>query len=366
MWLVVQLAMPLCAAAQTVHGAARVSTVVDACVPIDHEQFHRVLAIELGTSIDYSPTAAQQPDGASVWIVCSEGAVQLQLEDSLTRKSMQRMVEIPDVDIATRTRLLALSVAEFVVASWVELQLAQPAISPRGAPADAEATQRANQVVRQRLPEAAGGPAPASAASPAPPRPDVAQGEDAPTKDSRAPQGTRWLLAASVEPVLFVESGGLMPQLTLRVEQRPSAHLALGLALSLGHAQWNVRWPMQVFGAALITNSSARLSLAYVAQLRSMELSVGGGARGGVVYLAGSSERANITALDLYSPWGGPAVFGSAAVLVGSFRFAVELEAGIVTLPVEATIADERDFEVVVAELSGVWASGGLQVGWLF
>ena len=44
--------LPLPAAGQSVKGGARVNTYVDACVPIDIEQFHRVLAIELGTSIE--------------------------------------------------------------------------------------------------------------------------------------------------------------------------------------------------------------------------------------------------------------------------------------------------------------------------
>ena len=59
--------LPLTAAAQSVTGGARVNTYIDACVPVDIEQFHRVLAIELGTSIEYSPGAAQAPDGALVF-----------------------------------------------------------------------------------------------------------------------------------------------------------------------------------------------------------------------------------------------------------------------------------------------------------
>ncbi|HET8940306.1 MAG TPA: hypothetical protein VFN67_42990 [Polyangiales bacterium] len=332
------------AQAQTVHGGARVNTQLDGCVPIDSEQFHRVLAIELGTSIEYAPSAAQQPDGTVVRLVCLDGAVQLQLEDHLTRKSMQRLVELPAVDIATRSRLLALSVAEFVVASWVELRLAPPPLPAAGPAVSEEAAQHARDIAGQRLP--AGAP---------------------PAEPAREPEpsaGLHWLLGVSFEPVVFSLGSGVLPQVSLHLEQRPNPHFALGLALSLGHANWRVRWPAVDAGLAQISSSSGRLTFAYLAPLGALELSVAAGARGGVVYMAGDGRgtfRSDLLADELYAPWGGPLLLLGAAGTIGSFRVGVELEAGYVTLPAQALIDG-----TVVAELGGFWGALGLGLGWLF
>lgn len=333
------------ALAQTVRGGARVNTLLDACVPIDPDQFHRVLAIELGTSIEYAPSAAQQPDGTMVRLVCLDGAVQLQLDDHLTHKSMQRLVELPQVDVATRSRLLALSVAEFVVASWVELRLAPPPLPAAGPAASEAAEQQARQLAGERLP----------APTPAVPEPES-------NLESNA--RLRWMLGVSFEPMVFSRGSGLLPQLSVHLQQRPDPHFALGLAFSLGHGDWPVRWPMIDAGRALITSSSGRLTFAYLAPLGALELSIAAGARGGVVYMAGDAKgtnRVELLADQLYAPWGGPLLLLGAAATVGALRVGVELEAGYVTLPAQALIEGS-----VVAELGGVWGSLGLSLGWLF
>lgn len=339
MWLGTQPVLLLSAVhAQTVHGAARVNTQLDPCVPIDSEQFHRVLAIELGTSIEYAPSAAQQPDGTVVRLVCLDGAVQLQLEDYLTRKSMQRLVELPAVDIATRSRLLALSVAEFVVASWVELRLAPPPLSAAGPAVSERASRQARELAGQRLPSGEEPPAPSSS--------------------------LHWMVGVSFEPMVFSLGSGVLPQVSLHLEQRPDPHFALGLALSLGHASWRVRWPTIDAGLAQISSSSGRLTFAYLAPLGALELSIAAGARGGVVYMAGDgrgTSRSDLLADELYAPWGGPLLLLGAAGRIDAFRVSVELEAGYVTLPAQALIDG-----TVVAQLGGFWGSLGLGLGWLF
>jgi hypothetical protein len=355
LWLGVELAGSLRVSAQTVRGAARVNTQVDPCVPIDVDHFHRVLAIELGTSIEYAPSAARQPDGTVIRIVCTDAAaVQLQLDDNLTRKSMQRIVDLPAVDVATRTRLLALSVAEFVVASWVELQLARPPLAAAGPDVSDAATEQASQLARERLP---------GAQLPVTPPP-----EEAPSI------GSRWLLGVSFEPVLFSGGSGLLPQLSLHLEQRPSAHFVMSLAVSIGRGSWDVYWASAVAGEARITTSSGRLAFGYVTAFDWFELAITAGARGGVVYMAGDTERTgryDLLADELYAPWGGPLALLTAAALIGPLRVALELEGGYVTLPAEAVIRPAGPCiaactGTVVAELSGFWGAAGLGLGWLF
>jgi hypothetical protein len=236
--------------------------------------------------------------------------------------------------------LLALSVAEFVVASWVELRLAQPPLPAAGLPVDERAAQQASQIATARLP-ATDPPAQAQPASDSAPH---------------------WLLGVSFEPVVFSGGSGLLPQLSLHLEQRPSAHFVLGMALSLGYGDWRVL----DIGSAQITSSSGRLTFGYIAQVGMLELSAHAGARGGVVYMAGRADSAvwndqPLTALEMYAPWGGPLVLLAAAGLAGSFRISAELEAGYVTLPAQALISS-----AVVAQLQGFWGALGLGVGWLF
>jgi len=330
MWLL----LPLGAAAQSVTGAARVTTVVDSCVPIDIELFHRLLAIELGTSIQYSPGAAQAPDGATVYISCSAPGIELQLADSVTRKSMQRSLELPQVAVAARTRLLALTVAEFVVASWVELRLAQPPLQPVGPRASEEVARRATQVASERLPPA--------------PVPEPAE-------------DVRWLLGVGAEPMLFTSGGGALPQLSAHAELRPRQAIAVGLAFSLAHGEWEVRWPSSPIGMAQLTSTSGRATLAYVQHAGPLELLLGGGGRLGIVHLAGKTNRFGVVALEMYAPWGGPVLQLSAAVRLPHLRVGLELEAGYVTLPVETEIKGS-----VVAQLRGVFGSAGMRLGWLF
>ncbi|MEY4581077.1 MAG: hypothetical protein RL701_5780 [Pseudomonadota bacterium] len=309
-------------------------------MPISHEQFLRVLAIELGTSIEFSPSAAQDRDGTVIRVGCSAHGIDLQLNDSVTRKAMQRSVEMPDVDIATRSRLLALAVAEFVVASWVELQLAKPPpIEPVGPRARPEQALHASRLASERLPP--------------PAFPRLREPPSAPT---------RWLAGVSFEGTAFAR-GGLGGQLSLHGEQRPSAHLALGLAVSVSHAEWAVR-VQNADASARLTSTSGRLSLAFVTTLGPLEWLIGGGARFGLVHIAGravQNTRPGLVAVEFYAPWGGPALQLSAASHWDHLRIGLELELGYVTQPVEAVAEGET-----VAELAGLWGSAGLKLSWLF
>lgn len=336
--------LPLPAAAQTVTGAARVTTFVDACVPIALDQFQRVLAIELGTSIEFAPGAAQEPDGTVIRVGCAQHAIELQLHDSVTRKAMQRSLELPDVDVATRTRLLALAVAEFVVASWMELQLSQPPpIEPVGPRATLEAAQEASRVAGARLPAARDSAPPSAARASAEP--------------------TRWLLGLSVEPLLFSGGSGLMGQGSVHVQQRPIQHLVLSLSLGIAHASWLV----QAQGTpvlAKLTSTSGRIGVGYLGDLGDVELWAAVGARFGLVHFAGESLQLRVQAAEFYAPWGGPNVQLAAAYHWQHLRIGLELEVGYVTLAVQAL--ERASTAQVVAQLSGVWGATSLFAAWLF
>lgn len=331
---------PLPAAAQSVTGAARVNTYVDACVPIDIEQFHRVLAIELGTSIEYSPGAAKAPDGAMVRVTCNDSGVVLLLDDNLTHKSMQRQVELPQLEVSARTRLLALTVAEFVVASWVELHLAQaPGLPSAGPPLPPAAAQAVKQAVKTHLPE-----------------PEPGEGE-------RSRYETTWQLGVSFDPIMFTRGTDYVPQGSLRLEQHPSLHLVINVVLTLGHADWPVSYPSSMLiGRAALTTTSARAGLAYREELGSFDLTAGLGVRVGVVHMAGQTLFPELLGKTRYFPWAGPVLTLGGAVRAGEHvRLLLELEVGYATLAAQAVIR-----ESVIAEFGGLWGALALGAAWSF
>ena len=353
-WLGLMLVLPRAALAQTVIGAPRVTTSVDVCVPIARAQFQRVLAIELGTSIEFAPDAAQTSDGTVVDVGCEgRSGVTLELRDALTHKSMRRSIELPAVDEATRTRMLALEVAEFVVASWVELQLTKrPETAAGSTPVPAEAAKQASRVVQARL---------------------VQDRSGAPTAAADASMNTantsRWLIGASIEPQLFFVGGGVLGQLSLHAANRPMPHLELGVVGSLAIGRWSVPQISPAgSGLANLTSTSAKLKLSYIAQLgRFAELGVGAAVRFGLVHIAGESRDVALRSRQFYAPWGGPALQLAACAHWEHLRVGVELEAGYVTLRAEALVyANEYMRDIVIAEIAGPWASSGLFVGWLF
>lgn len=335
--------MPLMAAAQSVTGGARVNTYVDSCVPIDIEQFHRVLAIELGTSIEYSPGAAQAPDGALVQVTCGDLGIELRLDDNLTHKSMQRQVELPQLEVSARTRLLALTVAEFVVASWVELHLAKKAALPAaGPPVQPGATAAVKQAVTARLELDAGQP-------------------------GLSRYATRWQVGLSFDPIVFSRGTDYIPQASLRIEQRSSSNFSFGLVLSLGRANWEVRWEDEPVAKAALTTTSARVNAMYVAPVGPFDLSAGLGLRVGVVHMAGQTLFDTLFANARFFPWAGPVVTLSATVRAGdNLRLFAELEGGYATLAAQATIRDLMNNYTVIAEFGGVWGVLAIGAGWLF
>jgi hypothetical protein len=326
--------LPLSAAAQSVTGAARVTTYVDACVPIELETFHRVLAIELGTSIEYSPDAANARDGTMVRVGCNDSGIELSLIDDVTHKAMQRSVELPQVAPAARARLLALAVAEFVVASWVELRLSEPPpIAPVGPPTPPAAAAAARKVAAKKLPA---------------PQPSAADEYSA-----------IWQLAVSIDAIAFTRGTDAIPQLSLRLDERPLRHLALGLQASLGHNEWVV----QSVGSVRLTTTGGRASVSYVGQLGDFDVVIGACARFGIVHMAGSTALSNYHAQALFAPWGGPGLQLSAAYRAGDHvRVLFELEGGYITLPAQAVVQKGG----VVAELGGLYGSAAVGVGWTF
>jgi hypothetical protein len=109
----------------------RVQLRIDDCSDITPAAVREIVAVELGALLVMEGEAAA--DTARVAVRCTQDGAELSVFDPITDKSLSRTVALYSVAPSARTRLLALSVAELVAASWVELETnPTPAIPPVG------------------------------------------------------------------------------------------------------------------------------------------------------------------------------------------------------------------------------------------
>ena len=330
------------AAAQADTRAADISTRVDPCVPVELDQFHRVLAIELGTSIDYSADVHQKGGLTTVSLSCRPDGIQLHLEDGLTRKSMTRVVDITRIEATSRSRLLALAVAEFVVASWVELRLSPPKVL--GAPPP-QAASRARRVVTRY--------------------------EQAQPPVFGAERPTTWRLGLSFDTVGFTSARYPVPGAGAQLLHR--GFLPLELSVSL---QWAYR---DVLTSSFddrtrdirVTLLSTLLAVRYAGSLGAFDLSIGLGGRLGLVQLAGRTGMQGIRSKAPWERWGGSGlVLGAAYRASPQLRLVLELETGLVLQPVNAVLVmqppDAPRSRLVLLRIEQAWVGGSLGFAWAF
>lgn len=105
----------------------QVSVYVDPCFGLQQDRVDAQLRLELDPRVELLPGGEHRPDLTFVDLSCKDTKVLMQLHDPVTAKSMQRLLDF-DASLGedARTRLLALSIAEFVQASWMELELEPP------------------------------------------------------------------------------------------------------------------------------------------------------------------------------------------------------------------------------------------------
>jgi hypothetical protein len=312
-----------------------VAVEVDACVPVDAAELHRVAAIELGHEVDYRAGVVAEGSVTQVRVSCAEAGIELAVADALTHKSMTRTLALGEMPERSRTRLLALAVAEFVAASWVELSLVpQPAVAPTGPPAGDDARAAAQAVTSRRAP-------PPPKQEPPPPAPPP-------------PKPHPWLLAgafsvqrwSSDESVLF---GG-------------AARL---LHAAPGHVAWTVAFDAMTTSKDVSTGSVSATTFAasggLLLHLRaaSVGLYAGPGLRAGLVRLAGEPDGSEAQGGRSFAPLLGLVWLSRAEFEVTPrLRFGFDLELGIATMTARALHGEDT-----ALELSGGWITGALGVG---
>ena len=305
------------------NAEAPVSISVDACVPVDHSALHRLLAIELGTSTAREP-GPKIP--TRVWVSCSPQGIELRLEDGMTSKTMQRTLPASSFRDASSTRLLALAIAEFVVASWIELGQPEPSVRP--VPVAPPPTPTMREQVTHVVAE-------------------------------RAPQESQEIaLSGALALALWTTNDSLWLGGGVRVTRLASPSMAWSVAFDLNGTSSEVE-SGEVHG---FTGSLAFTALLFL-KLPALMLLTGPGARVGVTRLAGQPrDRSETKGRQFVAPYGGPIWLARADLILGrNVRLGIELEAGFTTLPAKATADGEQVFA-----LQGVWISPGLSLGAAF
>jgi hypothetical protein len=301
-----------------------VSVSVDPCVPVDHGKLHELLAIELGTSTAHgsAPAAATR-----VNVGCSPVGIELRVEDGVTRKSMARVLPASSFADASSTRLLALAIAEFVVASWIELRVQPaPAVEPIGPPAGADARRVAESAVAERTPEAAA--------------------QRSSERALFASGGLQWWPAEELD--LF--GGGLRLQLPLWDT------LIWTVSADFGAASTELR-----YGELNLFTASAGLAIALELRLdEHAVLQLGPGARLGLTRIDADADPSLAADDEFTAPYGGPLWLTRLVVrLSDTLRVAIDAELGLTTLPASAEIQGEG----TALELAGVWFNAVIGAG---
>lgn len=122
--------------ARAERGAFSVFLEIQDCPTLKADEVRRILAVELRAVV----LTRRQADAAAVALVrcrggkVDNGQVELFVDDLVTRKTLSRIIDITHSASIARSRIIALSVAEIVTASWAELLLdvEEAALRPQG------------------------------------------------------------------------------------------------------------------------------------------------------------------------------------------------------------------------------------------
>jgi hypothetical protein len=131
---------------------------VPRCVKAPPGDLQRIVGAELGIEIatqldEEGPpqnestaggprlSSAEESNVTRVTITCTGPWVRLEVLDPVSGKTLVRHLDLSNNDVSTRTRMLGLSTAELVAASWIEL-VARPAPRPHVVEAKASAAAR--------------------------------------------------------------------------------------------------------------------------------------------------------------------------------------------------------------------------------
>lgn len=299
------------------------------CLEVDAPSVRRIVGIELAVE----PVDVDTAGTTRVRASCTRDATLLEVDDGVTGKLTSRQIDLEGTARVARSRLLALSIAELVSASWAELRLrpiedAAPVFTPV---APQPVRDVARRVIDARL----------AAAPPPPPGPI--------RRVSRARLMIGGTFGGSGRPA-HVIGGGHVEAL---VDLGPRVSLSLGMDLMRGRVRasiGDVRDDRIGWSAALVLRRP----------IGTWWIAGGIGARVGRARLEG--DRDAPSARIVSAPFGGAFLVGETwRVVWGRLLVGARLELGTVTLPVVGRAGDASG--PVVAAVDGAWSTLSLGVG---
>ncbi len=336
------------ASAQSSERRPSVQLLVDACVGADRAEVERIATLELRPSAVRTTAVGEEPANVRVEVSCTAIGVRVRVDDSITRKILERVVRVRDVDERARARWVAIAAAELVRASWSELDDEPP---PRAEPAQPappiELVRAAQRTIVHRAP----GPTVGIAAS------------------SRA---------ASSLAMWGSFSGGV------RALSASYGAQVLGLVVADWGVGWT-RWLQSRVGLAYMDGSravrdglvrasvfEARASLQVAMSRGPLGIAFGAGfAAGPALFTPRAANAIEATTRSAIVAWGGAFVLSEVSVTVrrGWLQLFFAAEAGVVTFASSANVVHsiagtQRTVEPALA-LEGVWGSAvlGLRAG---
>lgn len=325
--LCVVVAAPGVASAQVSHPPPielRLDPSVEACVGA-LDKVRRAVQIDLGAEL-----VDDDREGAThVDVTCSGDEATIRIDDPLTGKIVERRVGLGQQPLAGRARLLGLTIAETVAASWVELEMV--------------GSQESNPELD------------ASDAAP----PTIRSGAAAVAQARLRAHPSRATAPPTIGLAPMVRSFGRDDLLTIGARLDGAWPLGERFALELDLAgEWGrVGVEAGDVDASLLSMAprfAVRVSVA------GLELAAGLGFRLGLAELSGKSTTDGVAGRSFLAPWGGPVVdLVARSVLARHFAVALGLEAGRVTLAVDGQLEGAR-----AGGISGWW--GGAWLSFVF
>lgn len=301
-----------------------------ACADNDARGIERIVQAELGSSIivtSKAPSSALETPSnelAHVRVTCSAELIELQVEDPVTGKKLSRHLRISADLAAARSRMLGLSIAELVAASWIELR------GTRTSPAKVvEAT--APRETRAAALEAA-----EHGLGTRRPRYELLALASARhwTRDDFTSFGgalaLSWLIESWLALAFDADAATGTHTVSLGEVNAFLGSLALGPRLSYAVGRWS--------------------------------FAAGAGMRVGLVHFAGVADRELVPPPEAGAqtlPWAGPLVAFSAGMrLAGPISLSTALEGGVVSYRAEARVAGRGELEI-----AGPWLGLNLGLG---
>lgn len=271
----------------------RVQLELDACVRAPHEEVRRLLAIELGALLDEH--ADPGADRTRVRVDCAGAETMLHVEDPISRRSIDRPIDLGATSPIGSARLLALAITELVTASWSELT--EPPRAAR-APVAAQPVLEAPPLERLRLSALGLG------------------------------RGT-------------FAGAGFLGGAALRLSRYHARHLGWLVELEVAHGSAAV-------SVGSVSTTLLSIGTAFVAHQSWRKIGIHGGIglRFGAAQLRGESD-AGARGASFWGPWVGPmATLGLVAAPVRRLALELGLEGGYVVTPVGGLVDGRREVAV--------------------